>query len=604
MSLERVLEALAAHNCPPKKSASGWQSKCPAHDDHTPSLTIGLGADDRVLLHCLATCSVENVLESLGLTMADLFPPKTTTSPTIEATYDYNDEHGTLLFQVVRRSDKSFRQRRPDGQGGWIYKLEDTRRVIYHLSAVLEGIANGETVYICEGEKDVEALERAGEIATCNPGGAGKWKPEYTDSVRNATQVVIVADNDDPGLAHARAIQQSLNGTPNRIVRAAKGKDAADHLAAGLRVDQFLELEEEPTSEPKKAPAKTVVLRNAATDYRRKNVAWLPGYEGFIPIGMLTLIAGLQGYGKSLLTCLIAAQETKAGRTIAIATAEDSIEHVVIPRLEAAGANLNLCRIVALTIGDDEEELRLPDHIALLEEAILEARPSVLFIDPISAYLGSNIDSWKDSDVRSALRPLGDLALAANMAMPVVAHLNKGGGSTDYLQRVAGNMAFTAAARSSLLFGADPTDPEGENGSQRILALGKSNLAARNTRARQYRIDTVHLSAIPQEDIPETQAACLVFLAEVEISDKQILAGPQSLGSDQVITAAALITNTLEDGEPRLANDMYAIGEEHDISQKIMRTAAKRIGVIMRKQGFGKDGWWTWQKPGSEPADE
>lgn len=368
------------------------------------------------------------------------------------------------------------------------------------------------------------------------------------------------------------------------------------HAPAPTLAELSVELSGGKPTDSNAPPTHRVTLRSAATEYRRKTVTWLPGYEGFIPIGMLTLIAGLQGYGKSLLTCLIAAQETNAGRTIAIATAEDSIEHVVIPRLEAAGADLKLCRIVALTIGEEDDELRLPDHVKLLSEAILDARPSILFVDPISAYLGSSIDSWKDSDVRSALRPLNDLALNANMALPVIAHLNKGGGSTDYLQRVAGNMAFTAAARSALLFGADPTDPEGDNGSQRILALGKSNLAARNTKARQYRIDTVHLHAIPEEDVPEAHTARLTFTAEVEISDKQVMAGPQSIGSDKVTQAVLLLGKLLDDGQTHLASDIYAAGEEHDLSDRIMRDAAKRIGVIKQKQGFGS-GIWTWRRP-------
>jgi 5S rRNA maturation endonuclease (ribonuclease M5) len=151
-----------------------------------------------------------------------------------------------LLYQVCRfAAPKTFRQRRPDGKGGWIWKLGSTRRVLYRLPRVIEAAGAGEPVYIVEGEKDVHAMERAGAVATCNPGGAGKWKTSYNDYFGGA-DVVIVADRDpdERGRKHAHAIKQSLEGIAKtvRIVEAAQGKDAADHLAAGLDVDDFEEI--------------------------------------------------------------------------------------------------------------------------------------------------------------------------------------------------------------------------------------------------------------------------------------------------------------------------------------------------------------------------
>jgi hypothetical protein len=86
----------------------------------------------------------------------------------IVATSDYVDETGVLLFQVVRKANKQFSQRRPDGSGGWIWKRDGTRSVPYRLPRVLEAAADGRCVYIAEGEKDVEALEAAGVVATCS----------------------------------------------------------------------------------------------------------------------------------------------------------------------------------------------------------------------------------------------------------------------------------------------------------------------------------------------------------------------------------------------------------------------------------------------------
>jgi AAA domain len=100
-------------------------------------------------------------------------------------------------------------------------------------------------VWVAEGEKDVDALEDAGVIATCNPGGAKKWRPEYTDTLAGASEVVIVADRDEEGRLHAEQVRTAITGKVGavRVVEAAEGKDAADHLAAGLGLDDFRPIE-------------------------------------------------------------------------------------------------------------------------------------------------------------------------------------------------------------------------------------------------------------------------------------------------------------------------------------------------------------------------
>ena len=173
----------------------------------------------------------------------------------IEATYDYTDELGKLLFQVVRCRPKSFWQRRADGHGGWISRIDGVRRVPYRFAELLAGIAAGDTVYIVEGEKDADALHAAGCVATCNPGGAGKWRPAFAQYF-NGADAVVVADKDPAGRTHARQVADSLQGAAKgvRIVEAKAGKDAFDHLEAGFGVDDFVDVQE-PEPEPAEAHA-------------------------------------------------------------------------------------------------------------------------------------------------------------------------------------------------------------------------------------------------------------------------------------------------------------------------------------------------------------
>jgi hypothetical protein len=120
-----------------RESAEGFIARCPAHDDREPSLKVSAGKDGRILLYCHAGCTPEAVVAALGLTMSDLFEARvngrgTSSSKIEEAVYDYTDENGKLLFQVVRyKNPKKFSFRHPDGNGGW---MEPARRAAGHLS--------------------------------------------------------------------------------------------------------------------------------------------------------------------------------------------------------------------------------------------------------------------------------------------------------------------------------------------------------------------------------------------------------------------------------------------------------------------------------------
>jgi hypothetical protein len=135
---------------------------------------------------------------------------------TIVETYDYMDESSALLFQVVRVAPKGFRQRRPNGKGGWSWSLGKTRRVLYRLPEVRDAVASGRLVLVVEGEKDTDKLRRLGFTATCNVGGANKWRTEYTESLRDV-DVVIIGDNDDAGRAHVAHVASSLHGVARRV---------------------------------------------------------------------------------------------------------------------------------------------------------------------------------------------------------------------------------------------------------------------------------------------------------------------------------------------------------------------------------------------------
>jgi putative DNA primase/helicase len=251
-----------------KKNGAGYMARCPAHDDRTASLSLSEGDGGRILLHCHAGCTLEAITAALGITPADLFADNGDDGKReIVATYDYTDENGKLLYQVARFTPKDFRQRRKVA-GEWQWKLGDTRRVLYHLPDVIEAREAGALVYVPEGEKDVDRLHTLGLTATTNPGGAGKWRPEYSESLRGA-HVVIIADKDEPGRKHAASVAASLAplAAAVRVVESAEGKDAFDHLAAGLGLEDFVSIDisaEAPPAQPSESGV--LVLSHHCTD--------------------------------------------------------------------------------------------------------------------------------------------------------------------------------------------------------------------------------------------------------------------------------------------------------------------------------------------------
>lgn len=210
-----------------KKNGGGYMALCPCHEDRNPSLSI-TERDGKILAYCHACeAGLPEIVKAVGLDNGATYAGPGITGPLVRevgakvtklkpktgrivSEYNYRDEGGELVYQVVRFEPKDFRQRRPDGKGGWTWNLEGVRRVLYNLPAI--SIANPEKlVVIVEGEKDADALSALGVLATTNPGGAGKWD-KVDSSPLKGRRVVILPDNDEPGRNHARQVGNALSG--------------------------------------------------------------------------------------------------------------------------------------------------------------------------------------------------------------------------------------------------------------------------------------------------------------------------------------------------------------------------------------------------------
>ena len=228
----------ALQKFPNVKGINGqYQVRCPCHNDKHASLSLSETPEGRLLAYCHAGCSFESIIKVLNLP-----PDGTNDIPTITNTYDYTDSEGELLYQVIRYHPKSFKQRRPDGKD-WIWNLQGITPTLYKLLEVIIAIREGITVYIVEGEKDVETLRSNKLVATTISGGAStKWSPELIPLFENAN-IIIIPDNDAAGKKYAHYVASILDGwcASLKVLELPLGKDVSDYLQTQT-IDNLLNL--------------------------------------------------------------------------------------------------------------------------------------------------------------------------------------------------------------------------------------------------------------------------------------------------------------------------------------------------------------------------
>lgn len=606
-----------------RRSGAGWQARCPAHDDKVASLAIKEGADGKVLVKCHAGCTSGAVVAAVGLAMRDLFPddaPRRNGNGKQEsAVYNYTTESGKNLYQVVRYQPKDFRPRRPDGNGGWIYNLDDIERVPYCLPDLLGAIRRGKTICFTEGEKDTESLRSLGLHATTT-GSATSWKQHHAKWFAGA-KVVILPDNDDPGEQFARAVAHDLMAVAERvaIVRLPglpPHGDVSDWLALGGDKAQLAELVRSTSAltretldalshapgaageQPK--PRARRALSRRLSDVHPERVDWLS--PGRIPFGKLTVVEGDPGVSKSTLLLDLAARITRGEgfpgdprlaepAAVIVLSAEDGLADTIRPRLEAASADCTRVHALEGFVADNgtTEEITLgdpnhPESLEALEGLIREHGARLVVVDVFTAYLSGARDAHRDHDIRRALRPIAALAERTGCAIVVVRHLRKSAGG-NAISAGGGSVAIGGAARSVLLVGKDPEDDD-----RRVLASVKSNLAAPPP-SLSYRLET-------DERLGASRIVWLGASQQTAETLTEARAGEErEPGQRSKVEECAECLREWLAGGPMDRKDALRLGRDRGFSDSTVERAARKIGVVHKGSGFGEARRSDWSLP-------
>jgi len=525
---------------------SGISARCPSHADQVQSLSVNTGRDGGIVIKCHAGCPSEMVVGALGLSLGDLAGV-----PHVVATYDYHDETGALAYQVQRWvNPKTFR---------CVPGLPPpARRVLYQLDAVSWAREHDRALYVVEGEKDCDRLAQLGVPATTNVGGAGSWLDHYADQLAGC-HVLVVADNDAPGRAHARAVATSVARTALtvQVAQPRYGNDVSDLLDAGWRIDML-----DPLPEDDELGA----IR--AANVRVRPVLW--AWDGVIPLGKVTIIEGDPGDGKSILSVDLVGRWTSGLADVTMPdgsprkeiynavmiTGEDDPEDTIVPRLMAARADLGRVEIINRGSHPDRP-FDLSLDVPALYRKIVAFDAKIVFLDPLMAFVGEKTDSHNDASVRRALYPLYRLARDTGAAVLTVRHLNKGTGRAIY--RGGGSIAFIGAARCAYAIGRDPDDRR-----RRIMACVKMNIAPEPP-SLAYTVDN------------GPNGPYLIWHGPVDLDAQGVLDGDSRADRQD---AVEFLNTVVQNGTPMAWKEIVAQGRKEGYSEITLRRIRPKSRLV------------------------
>ena len=356
-------------------------------------------------------------------------------------------------------------------------------------------------------------------------------------------------------------------------------EEEVDAIAASI-IEREQKKQRTSNRSAERKPARVVVT--CLSDVKAEATKWL--WEGYFPLGKLSIIMGDPGLGKSTMTLDLAARVTTGAAmpdgtlgmagNVLLLSGEDALSDVV-QRLCAAEADTDKAHVFHLETEDGDRMPQLPDHIAQLQATIEEKDVRLVVIDPLMSFLAGSINSWNDQHVRQALTPLSKVAEATGAAIILVMHPNKREGAKA-MYRSGGSLGIVGAARAAFVVAKDPQQP-----SRCVMASMKSNLSAKPSAFG------FHIA------VADNKVGRIVWEGKTDLTDDDLMAGAPA---NQVDRAAAFLRDFLADGAKPSA-EVTAAAKEAGFSERTIARARDQLGVQPERVGAGKGSHFTMRLP-------
>ena len=312
-----------------------------------------------------------------------------------------------------------------------------------------------------------------------------------------------------------------------------------------------------------------------------KMIPTLWRWPGYIPKKKIFLWVGDPSQGKSVMSCMIAAYITTGKKfpgddsleeyppqNVIILSAEDDIDDTIIPRVKVAGGDLSkiICIKPMLSNG---KPLSLPIHTLKLAALINQTKAGLVIIDPLNAFLGAEVDSYKNADVRRSMVPIESLASNSGASILVISHFNKSS-TMSAMQRVSGSAAFVEGPRVSYSFGSSKEFP-----GHHIFAPLKVNIRKKETSLR-YSLEDAFIEGVGMLPVIKWQGT------SEETADSTLAPDLEPKGA--LDEAKEFLRENLATG-PKATKDIQHLADQLDISEATLRRAKKEMKIEVRQKG-------------------
>lgn len=515
------------------RSGTEWKAVCPSHEDRMPSLSIRED-DGKILLHCHAGCKQESIMSAIGVEWCDLFQEMDhhSTSEILKRFVELSELlpgdrqvletrglsgewiqagfYCSLSSPVTRKSVQKLaeefgnslastpgftlssgkpRLKQQSGiflpvcdvhgniQGGQIMTLAEPKYIWFSGDTQAQAVCHVPTqglgrncVRVTEGVLKADlATHLDSSTLTIGVPGVTQWKSALLVLRElQLSEIILSFDSDWETKPQVKnCLVELFHACKDMGIRTlietwdSQYKGIDDALLAGATLS-YLE-----------RPPVEIVGVNPANSYEEKEVEWI--WRGWIPQGMISVLEGDPSLGKSTLCADLSMRITQGkpfpGESephiqggVLFLSSEDDPGRILVPRLRSAGADLN--RVYFW-----DKHPYFPEHFAELEQIIEQLGIVMVVFDPFFAFLGSDIDSYKDQNVRSVLSPLAKIAERTNCAMLLIRHLTKSSATVNSMYKGAGSIAVIGQARVGLYLIQD------EDSEDRVLGQVKNNLA-------------------------------------------------------------------------------------------------------------------------------